>query len=127
VCSGCGRRFFTNETVCAEYPVVVKRDGREEEFECEKIKVGLAKAFKKEPGVAAKVDRIFNGVISEIISKYSDVVPSKTIGAIVMELLKENEPVAYMRFASVYKNFSTANDFASEFERISSKSDDRAG
>jgi transcriptional repressor NrdR len=107
--------------ICAEYPIVTKRDGSEEEFSCEKIRTGLSKAFKKEPGVEKRVDRIFNGVISEIISKHPNRVASETIGAIIVNLLRGSEPAAYMRFASVYKKFSTANDFASEFERISSE------
>jgi transcriptional repressor NrdR len=105
--------------ICAEYPTVIKRSGREEEFDCEKIKIGLSKAFKKEPGIEEKINQIFSGVISEIISKFPDRVSSETVGAIVMNLLRGSDPVAYMRFASVYKNFSTANDFASESEKIS--------
>jgi transcriptional repressor NrdR len=107
--------------------VVIKRDGRKEEFDCEKIKIGLSKAFKKEPGVTERINRIFNGVISEVLTKHPHGVTAETIGAITMDLLKESEPVAYMRFASVYKNFSSANDFASEFEKISSKSSNCGG
>jgi transcriptional repressor NrdR len=127
VCLGCNHRFFTNEVICAEYPTVIKRDGREEEFDCEKVKIGLFKAFKKEQGVGEKVDKIFNGVVAEVLAKFPDRVASESIGAIVMDLLKRSDPVAYMRFASVYKNFSTADDFASEFEKMSSQNKINAG
>jgi transcriptional repressor NrdR len=122
LCLGCGYKFFTNEVVCTEYPVVVKRNGREEEFEREKIRIGLMKAFKKCAGAEEKVDQIFHKTISQIVSKYPNKISSETIGSIVMDLLKADDAVAYLRFASVYKNFKTADDFAYEFEKISPQS-----
>ncbi|MDR2779295.1 MAG: transcriptional regulator NrdR [Puniceicoccales bacterium] len=118
ICLRCGHRFFTNEIVCIEYPIVIKRDGREEEFDGEKIKIGLLKAFKKQAGIKEKVNNIVNGVLAEVISKYPDRIQAKQIGTIVMNLLKINEPVAYLRFASIHKNFETAKDFALEFEQL---------
>ncbi|MDR1890817.1 MAG: transcriptional regulator NrdR [Puniceicoccales bacterium] len=119
VCLKCGHRFFTNEIVCVEYPIVIKRDGREEEFDGEKIKAGLLKAFKKQKGIKEKVNNIVNGILAEVVSKYPEKVQSEKIGTIVMDLLRASEPVAYLRFASVYKNFETAKDFALEFEQLS--------
>ncbi|MDR1457814.1 MAG: transcriptional regulator NrdR [Puniceicoccales bacterium] len=118
VCLKCGHRFFTNETLCVEYPVVIKRDGRKEEFDGEKIKAGLMKAFKKQSGIKEKINNILNGVLAEIISKYPEKVPSEKIGDMIMDQLRTSEPVAYLRFASVYKNFETAKDFALEFEQM---------
>ncbi|MDR3144234.1 MAG: transcriptional regulator NrdR [Puniceicoccales bacterium] len=120
ICLACGYRFFTSETICAEFPAVIKRDGREEEFDCDKIRIGLSKAFKKCAAVEEKVEKIYSRVIAEIISKHPDKVSSREIGAITMNLLKASDPVAYLRFASVYKNFETAADFASEFKKMSS-------
>jgi transcriptional repressor NrdR len=125
MCLDCGYRFFTNEVICEEYPVVIKRDGREEEFDREKIKIGLMKAFKKCVGIGEKVEEIYNRVLSEVISSYVDKIKSETIGSIIMDILKTSDPVAYLRFASVYKNFETADDFAFEFEKISSKKPER--
>jgi transcriptional repressor NrdR len=104
--------------VCIEYPIVTKRDGRAEEFNVEKIKAGLLKAFKKQTGVKEKVDVIANKVLTEVISKYPERIQSEQIGTIIMNLLKIHEPVAYLRFASVYKNFETAKDFALEFKQL---------
>jgi transcriptional repressor NrdR len=98
--------------------MVIKRDGRKEEFDGEKIKTGLMKAFKKQNGIKEKVNDIVNGVLAEIISKYPEKVPSEKIGDMIMNRLRASEPVAYLRFASVYKNFETAKDFALEFEQL---------
>jgi transcriptional regulator NrdR family protein len=56
MCLSCGHRFFTNEIICPEYPTVIKRDGREEEFDCDKIRIGLSKAFKKCLAAEEKID-----------------------------------------------------------------------
>jgi transcriptional repressor NrdR len=121
MCLRCCHRFFTNEIVCEEYPIVVKRDGREEEFDREKIKIGLLKSLKKCVGVEEKAEEICGKILAEIISSYADKIRSETIGFITMNALKTSDPVAYLRFASIYKNFETADDFASEFEKISSE------
>ncbi|MDR2776531.1 MAG: transcriptional regulator NrdR [Puniceicoccales bacterium] len=118
VCLKCDHRFFTNEISCVEYPIVIKRDNRKEEFDGEKIRAGLMKAFKKRSGIKEKVNDIVSGVLAEIISKYPEKVPSEKIGDMIMDRLRNSEPVAYLRFASVYKNFETAKDFALEFEQL---------
>jgi transcriptional repressor NrdR len=118
VCLSCGHRFCTGETIYAEYPTVIKRDGREEEFDREKIREGLRRAFRKYPGVEGEIDRIFSAVVAEIVAKYPGKVHSSAIGDVVMRALKASAPVAYLRFASVYKNFASADDFISEFERM---------
>jgi transcriptional repressor NrdR len=104
--------------VYVEYPIVIKRDGRREKFDKEKIKVGLMKAFKKQSDIKEKVNNIANGVLTEIFSKYPEEVPSEKVGDMIMDRLRTSEPVAYLRFASVYKNFETAKDFALEFEQL---------
>jgi transcriptional repressor NrdR len=121
MCLDCGHRFFTNEIVCEEYPTVIKRDGREEGFDKKKIKIGLMKAFKKCIGVEERVEEIYKKVLAEVVSAYVDKIKSEAIGSIIMEILKASDQVAYLRFASVYKNFETADDFACEFKKISSK------
>jgi transcriptional repressor NrdR len=94
---------------------VTKRDGREETFDELKIRIGLSKAFKKHAGVGEKINEIFNSVISEIISKFPEKISSRDIGTIIMNTLKNRDQVAYLRFASIHKNFESADDFASEF------------
>jgi transcriptional repressor NrdR len=124
VCLGCGHRFFTNETVCEEYPIVIKRNGKEEEFDRDKVKIGLSKAFKKSANIGNKVDEIYARAIGEILSNHPNKICSETIGMIIMGLLKASDPAAYLRFASVYKNFETADDFAFEFRKMSSAKED---
>ena len=124
LCLRCGHRFFTNETVCEEYPIVIKRSGKEENFAKDKVKISLSKAFKKCAGVGGKVDEIYAKVMGEILANHPHKIHSETIGLIIMELLKSSDPVAYLRFASVHKNFETADDFAFEFKKMSSPKDD---
>jgi transcriptional repressor NrdR len=124
LCLKCGHKFFTNEIICEEFPIVVKRDGRKEEFNSNKVKAGLLKAFKKSAEIGEKVEDIYNGVIGRILSNHPEKIGTEEIGAIVMDLLKVRAPAAYMRFASVYKNFETVGDFAFEFKKLSSKKDE---
>ncbi len=117
-CSSCGYRFSTIEKIEFEFPYVVKRNGSIVEFDCDKIKKSLCKAMDKE----LCSDRIINGMLSKILSRIVDLrtekVESQFIGQVIMDELKCTYPVAYIRFASVYKNFKSTEEFTSECQLL---------
>lgn len=118
LCVACGYRFSTTERVEFDFPYVVKRNGVVAEFDCDKIKNSLCKAMNKE----SCSDRIINSMVSKILSKIMDLhidrVESRLIGLMIMEELKCTYPVAYIRFASVYKNFKSTEEFTSECQAL---------
>ncbi len=118
LCTACGYRFSTVEKVEFDFPYVIKRDGSIVEFSCDKIKKSLCKAMDKE----LCSDQIINGLLSKILSKivdfHTDKIDSRVIGAIIMEELRYSYPVAYIRFASVYKNFKSMKEFTSECQAL---------
>jgi transcriptional repressor NrdR len=97
---------------------VVKRDGRKEEYDRKKIEAGLRRALEKRPGCEEKVDRILEEVEYELHAKRSPEIPSKEIGRIILEKLKEADEVAYIRFASVYQSFGSAERFKKAIENL---------
>lgn len=113
VCLSCGYKFQTTETICVSYPNVVKRDGTEVQFLKEKLKTSVAKALSKDKQDG--LEEIFKKILDEIAMVASEKISSKSIGEIVMRVLKTDDTAAYMRFASVYKEFKSADDFKSEF------------
>ena len=113
VCLSCGYRFQTAETVCVSYPNVVKRCGVEVPFSKEKLKTSLTKALSKDK--QEFIEEIFKKILDELAMRASEKILSKTIGEIVLRVLKADDPAAYIRFASVYKEFKSADDFKSEF------------
>jgi transcriptional repressor NrdR len=117
-CLGCGKRFTTYEVVEEVLPVVVKKDGRREPFERMKIKTGLMKACEKRP---ISVDEI-EGIVDRVERACQDIqgreVPTSFIGERVMEELRHLDGVAYVRFASVYREFRDINDFLQELKDL---------
>lgn len=122
-CLSCGYRFATNETLCTEYPIVVKRDGQKEDFCSEKIRTGLLRAIKKNADTDVYVGKLLQKILNKITSSCEETVSSKFIGDVVMQVLKEEDHVAYLRFASVYKHFESADDFLLEYDGLCSKTD----
>lgn len=125
-CDRCERRFTTYERVEDLLPSVVKRDGRREPFDREKIRRGIQLAFKKrkvsETRVAELVDAIERGFQDHVDREVS----STSIGEAVMEALRREDEVAYVRFASVYRQFRDVNEFMAELTRILLQRDERA-
>lgn len=117
-CPSCARRFTTFERIDEIYPYIVKRDGRREPYSREKIMNGLKKAFHKRPVSADVIERIADEVEKYVIGLGEKEVPSKVIGEKIMELIKEVDEVAYVRFASVYREFRDADDFIKELEDL---------
>ena len=110
-CLGCGHRFTTYEEVEHEGLMVVKRDGRREEFSKEKLVSGIQKACQKRPVSQKEIEDLVERIVGEITAKYDREVPGREIGERVMEGLREIDEVAYVRYASVYRRFQEATDF----------------
>jgi transcriptional repressor NrdR len=117
-CEKCEARFSTYEEVEILKLTVVKKDGRKQEYDREKIRTGLQKALEKRPVSEERIERILGDIEYEIRSKESCDITSKEIGQIVLNKLKEIDEVAYLRFASVYKAFKTAESFKKEAEML---------
>ena len=110
-CSNCGQRFTTIERVQLRELTVVKSDNRRVPFDRDKLARSIRIALRKRPIQEERIERVVNGIVRQLESTGENDIPSKQIGELVMETLKEVDPVAYVRFASVYRNFREAKDF----------------
>ncbi len=110
-CPACGGRFTTYERVQLRDLTVIKKTGRREDFDRDKLSRSIRIALQKRPIEAERVDQMISGIIRRLESMGDADIPSDTIGQIVMETLSRIDTVAYVRFASVYKNFQEADDF----------------
>jgi transcriptional repressor NrdR len=122
-CLQCNHRFTTYEEIENEGLMVVKRDGRREEFSREKLVSGLKKACQKRPISPKAIEDLVETITDEIIDKYEREVPGVAIGERVMEALRQIDKVAYVRFASVYRRFEEATEFVSEVNKLESNHD----
>ena len=111
LCPACGGRFTTYERVQLRDLVVVKNNGRREDFDRDKLGRSVRISLQKRPVEPERVDQMLSGIIRRLESMGETDIPSKAIGEIVMERLAAIDTVAYVRFASVYKNFQAADDF----------------
>ncbi|WP_324670253.1 transcriptional regulator NrdR [Geochorda subterranea] len=122
-CPRCGRRFTTYERV-EEIPLmVVKKDGRREPFSRQKVLAGVMKACEKRPIPVARIEELVSRVEEAVRTQGEYEVPSRLIGERVMEELRQLDPVAYVRFASVYRDFQDVTGFVAEVRQFL----DRAG
>ncbi|HUA76471.1 MAG TPA: transcriptional regulator NrdR [Acetobacteraceae bacterium] len=110
-CTGCGQRFTTIERVQLRDIVVVKSDGRREPFDRDKLARSIRVALRKRPVDEDRIERIVSGIVRKLEASGEPDIASKQIGELVMETLKEVDAVAYIRFASVYRDFREAADF----------------
>ena len=117
-CSACGARFTTYERWEETPLMVVKRDGRRESFSRSKILGGVLKALEKRPVSLEEVEKMVDEVERELRSRPEREVTSVAIGEMVMERLREMDEVAYVRFASVYRQFKDINRFIEELEKL---------
>jgi len=117
-CLACRRRFTTYERVERQLLTVVKKEGVRDPFDRDKIKRGLAKACWKRPVTEDEIEGVVLSLEAELYGAYESDVPSRVIGERLMELLKDLDQVAYVRFASVYREFKDARDFVDELEPI---------
>jgi len=111
VCSDCGGRFTTFERVQLRELFVVKRSGKRVAFDRDKLQRSIDVALRKRPVEQERIERMLNGIVRQLESTSDGDIPSDTLGELVMEGLKRLDDVAYVRFASVYKNFREARDF----------------
>ena len=117
-CLGCGRRFTTYERIEEILPQVVKKDGRREPFDRKKIVEGLHIACRKRPVSAEQIEEIVTAVERRLQESGEKEIPSAVIGETVVERLKALDPVAYVRFASVYRDFRDVGEFMTELEGL---------
>ena len=111
LCPACGGRFTTFERVQLRELTVIKKAGRREPFDREKLARSIRIALRKRPVDADRIERIVNGIQRRLETEGEQEITSHQIGEAVMEVLKELDQVAYVRFASVYRNFREAKDF----------------
>ena len=111
VCPSCGGRFTTFERVQLRELVVLKRSGRRVPFDRDKLLRSVEIALRKRPVDPERVERMVSGMVRRLESMGESEIPSSTIGELVMEGLKQLDDVAYVRFASVYRNFREPKDF----------------
>jgi transcriptional repressor NrdR len=110
-CPNCGGRFTTFERIQMRELIVVKRNGQRVPFERDKLARSMAIALRKRPVDPERVDRVINGLVRRLESLGEQEVPSSVVGEMIMEALAGLDSVAYVRFASVYRNFREAKDF----------------
>ena len=110
-CAGCGQRFTTVERVQLRELTVLKSDGRRVPFDRDKLARSIRIALRKRPVPEERIERIVNGIVRQLEASGENDIPSSQLGEIVMETLKEVDAVAYVRFASVYRDFREAKDF----------------
>ena len=118
MCDACGKRFTTYEKVETIPLIVIKKDQNREQFDRSKIEAGVLRACHKRPVSAEQIHKLVNEVETEIFNLEEREIPSSVIGEIVMDKLKDLEAVAYVRFASVYREFKDVNTFMDELKKI---------
>lgn len=117
-CLKCEKRFSTYEQLELLNFVVVKKDGRKEEYKREKLERGIKKALEKRPVEDKKIEEAIDEIEYKLQLDRDCEVPAKVIGKLVLDKLKELDDVAYLRFASVYKGFGSADSFKKEAEKL---------
>jgi transcriptional repressor NrdR len=115
-CLDCGRRFTTYEKIEESPLKVIKKDGTRVPFDRERIRAGLEKACYKRPVSDAQIEAIISEVEVAVYENFEREVPSRYIGEQVFELLRDVDQVAFVRFASVYREFKDVNDFVEELQ-----------
>jgi transcriptional repressor NrdR len=119
-CEGCTRRFTTYERVEEVLPLIVKKDGRREMFDRQKLLSGLRRACEKRAVPLVKLEEVVDGIERDLIDSGEKEVPSPRIGERVMSRLRGLDEIAYVRFASVYRSFRDLDEFREELDRLAS-------
>ena len=120
-CDNCNKRFTTYEKVEEINFMVIKKDGSREAFDRNKVMNGIIKACEKRPVPIADIEKIVDDIERGLNNMMEKEVESKLIGEVIMEHLKELDEVAYVRFASVYRQFKDVNTFVAEIEKLLGK------
>ena len=122
-CPSCGSRFTTFERVQLRELTVVKKNGQRAQFDRDKLQRSISVAVRKRPVDPERVERVVNGIVRRLESSGESEIPSTQIGELVMDALRALDPVAYVRFASVYRNFREAKDFGKFIDGIRDSAD----
>ena len=117
-CLNCGRRFTTYETIETIPILVIKNDGSRQSFDSSKLKNGIIKACEKRPVSMSQIDNVVNNIEKTIQNKLTQEIKSSQLGEMVMDALKELDEVAYVRFASVYRQFKDIESFKKLLENM---------
>ena len=117
-CLKCKKRFTTYERVSRGDFYVVKKDGRREKFSREKLEAGIQRAFEKRPVSKEKIEKMINKIEDNLMGKKGREVSSTMIGELVMKKIKSLDNIAYIRFASVYRDFQDVKDFKKELRGL---------
>lgn len=117
-CLSCSNRFTTYEEIEHDGLLVLKGDGRREEFSREKLVTGIKKACQKRPVSQKTIEDLVEGIVDRALVKFDREIPSQVLGQMVMEGLRDVDDVAFVRFASVYRRFQEANDFVHEVKKL---------
>jgi len=125
-CTDCERRFTTYERVEESLPMIVKKDGRRENFDRNKIIAGMRRACEKRPVPIATIEKFVDTLEQSLQESGEKEMDANRIGSAVMEALHEMDEVAYVRFASVYRQFKDINEFMSELTDILAKSGEKS-
>ena len=121
LCDACQKRFTTYEKVETIPLIVIKKDNNREQYDRAKIEAGILRACHKRPISVKEIDKLIDEIETEIFNLEEKEIPSTVIGEIVMDKLKDLEAVAYVRFASVYREFKDINTFMDELKKILDK------
>jgi len=117
-CLRCEKRFTTYEKLGRSDLYVIKKDGRREKFSREKMEAGIERAFEKRPVPKEKIEKMINEIEEQLMRRGKKEVKSSAIGELVMKKIKKLDHVAYIRFASVYRDFQDIKDFKSAIKGI---------
>ena len=117
-CLSCSNRFTTYEEIEHDGLLVLKGDGRREEFSREKLISGVKKACQKRPVSQKTIEDLVEGIVDRALLKFDREIPAQVLGEMVMEALRDVDDVAFVRFASVYRRFQEANDFVHEVKKL---------
>ncbi len=125
-CLECGNRFTTTELLVREGMVIIKRDGRREDFDREKLVRAVRAACHKRPVDNEQIGMLIEDVMDILEAQYDTEIPSHAVGDAVMQRLRKIDEVAYVRFASVYKEFRDVSEFMHEINTLDKKPDPHA-
>ena len=126
ICDECGRRFTTYEKVDTIPLIVIKKDNNREAYDRQKIEAGILRACHKRPVSAVEINRLVDSVETDISKREEKEISSRVIGEMVMSRLKNLDEVAYVRFASVYREFKDINTFMEELRGMMNAADIQA-
>ena len=121
VCDECGKRFTTYEKIETIPLIIIKKDNNREAYDRAKIEAGVLRACHKRPVSVKQINQLIDDVETEIFNMEEKEIPSSVIGELVMDKLKDLEAVAYVRFASVYREFKDVNTFVEELKKVLDK------